>query len=172
MPYWKPLTIDGVSIDLSHLEIFEFEMLPTGSPNKATIRVIFNNHCFSETYDTAVHAASLPATHTSAHETRGFDPERYELSKSLRGHIERFPGQRIAQTRTGTLVKVTLADGRDYGIFFTLKRLHASVCELFVVTAYPLDAHRRVAITGKMRFNLIVAKVLDGKKPKFPNGRF
>ena len=110
MPYWKPLTIDGVSIDLSHLEIFEFEMLPTGSPNKATIRVIFNNHCFSETYDTAVHAASLPATHTSAHETRGFDPERYELSKSLRGHIERFPGQRIAQTRTGTLVKVTLAD--------------------------------------------------------------
>ena len=43
MPYWKPLTIDGVSIDLSHLEIFEFEMLPTGSPNKATIRVIFNN---------------------------------------------------------------------------------------------------------------------------------
>ena len=172
MPYWKPLIVDGVAIDLGHFETFEFETRPTGSQANATVRVMFGSHCFSEAFDAAAHTASLPRTHVSAHETRSFDRERYELGKSLRGHVRNFPGQRIAQTRTGTLVKVALSDGRDYGIFFTLGKLGPSLCELFVVTAYPLDGGRQVAVTGEMRFNLIVAKVLEGRRPKFPNGRF
>ena len=95
MPYWKPLVVDGVAIDLGHLETFEFETRPTGSQANATVRVMFGNHCFSEAFDAAVHTASLPKTHVSAHETRSFDRERYELGKSLRGHVRNSPASEL-----------------------------------------------------------------------------
>ena len=139
MPYWKPLIVRGEDIDLSRLETFEFEVRPVGSQANATVRVVFNNHCFSEAFDAIKHTVPLSETHVSSHEKRGFARERNELSKSLRGHIQNFPGQRIAQTRTGTLVKVTLSDGRGYGIFFMLKRLNASLCELLVPSHLVLE---------------------------------
>ncbi len=173
MPYWKPLVVDGVVIDLSHLEPFEFQILPKGLTEPAAVRVIFNSHCFSEEFDAPRHGTPLPATHIASHETRGFDLDRYELSKLLPAQIRAFDGNRIAQTRTGTLVRITLADGREYGIFFTLKKTGATHCELFVVSAYPLERPKRsVVATGEMKFNVAIALVLGGKRPKFPPGRF
>jgi hypothetical protein len=172
MSYWKPLVIDGAIVDLSHLEPFDFQIIPTGVTVPATVHVVFNNHCFSEDFDAKRHDAPLPSTHIAPHEKRGFDIVRYGLSKSLPDHVRDFDGKRIAQTRAGTLVRITLTDGRDYGIFFTLKKTGA-VCEMFVVSAYPLERPKtQVIATGEMRFNVAVVLVLAGKKPKFPPGRF
>jgi hypothetical protein len=173
MSYWKPLVVDGATVDLGHLEPFEFHILPKNLKTFATIRVAFNNHCFSEEFNAKRHSAPLPATHVSSHETRGFDPVRYELSKLLPAQVRDFDGKRIAQTRDGTLVRITLADGGQYGIFFTLKKIESSVCELFVMSAYRLERPKAsVVATGEMKFNVAVALVLSGKKPKFPPGRF
>jgi hypothetical protein len=172
MSYWKPLSVDGVAVDLSHLEPLSFRVVPKGLDSEATIQVVFNNHCFSEDFDAARHSAPLPKTHVAPHETRGFDVARYELSKLLPDLVRAFDGRRVAQTRTGPLVRVTLADGRDYAIVFTLKKMGALTCELFVMSAYPLDRPKsQVVATGEMKFNVAVALVLQGKKPKFPPGR-
>lgn len=173
MLYWKPLTINGITIDLSHLEPFEFQILPKGSMERATIRVVFDDHCFSEEFEAARHGTPLPATHVSSHEERGFDADRYELSKLLPVQVREFDGKRIAQTRTGTLVRITLADGREYAIFFTLSKAGAAACEMFVMSAYPLERPKKsVVATGEMKFNVAVALVFSGKKPKFLPGRF
>lgn len=173
MSYWKPLILDGNPIDLSHLEPFEFEVIPKNLDASAVVRVRFNDHCFTEDFDPGKHACPLPATHVASHETRGFSEARYGHSKNLPTHIRGFDGQRISQTRTGTLVKLTLDDGSQYGIFFTLKRAGPLICDLFVVSAYPLDRPpHAVVATGEMKFNVAVALVLSGKKPKFPSGRF
>jgi len=173
MAYWKPLVIDGNFVDLAHLEPFEFQIIPTGLKDPATIRVAFNNHCFSEAFDAARHKTPLPTTHVAPHETRGFDPLRYELSKLLPAEVRAFDGKRVAQTRSGPLVRVTLNDGREYAIFFTLKKMKAWICEMFVMSAYPLDRPKhQVIATGEMKFNVAVALVLAGKKPKFPPRRF
>lgn len=172
MPYWKPLTIDGQTIDLAHLEPFTFWLLPKGWEEEALVRVTFDNHCFSEEFAEDIHGSPLPRSHVPKHEARGFDQARYDLSKSLRRHICGLDGQRIAQTRTSSLVRLTLESGATYGIFFSLKR-RDKTCELFVMSAYPLDrAAHSVVVTGEMKFNVAVAKILEGKQLKFPSGRY
>ena len=172
MPYWKPLVVGGASVDLSHLEPFAFSVTPKDWKQPATIHVVFNNHCFSEDFAATRHTAPLPDTHVARFEIgkRGFDRIRYELSRLLSALVREFDGRRIAQTRKGTLVRIALADGRDYGIFFTLKKTGKDTCEMFVMSAYPPDEDP--VATGEMRFNVAVARVLEGKKPKFPPGRF
>ena len=173
MSYWKPLAIGGKIIDLAHLEPFEFSVIPKGREIPATIFVVFNNHCFSMKFDPRLHSLPLPLTHAPKHEQRGFDETRYELSKLLPALVRAFDGRRIAQTREGSLVRVTLADGRDYAIFFSLKKAGPSTCSLLVMSAYLLDRPReRIIATGEMKFNVAIALVLAGKKPKFPPGRF
>ena len=72
-----------------------------------------------------------------------------------------------------TLVRVTLGGRREYAIVFTLKKTRPSICEMFVMSAYPLDRPKhQVIATGEMKFNVAVALVLAGKKPKFPPRRF
>ena len=173
MPYWKPLIIDGREINLDHLEPFSFPIVPKGWADGALVRVAFNNHCFTEKFAKELHGTPLSIAHVPAHEERGFDQTRYELSKELPAQIRSLDGQRIAQTRTSTLVRVTLASGLVYGIFFVLRRREKALCELFVLSAYPLErAVRSIVTTGEMKFNVAVAKVLEGKKLKFPPGRF
>ncbi len=173
VPYWKPLVVDGFAVDLSHLEPFEFEVFPKESKDPAIVRVMFNNHCFSETFDPRRHKSQLPQTHVPAHENRALDHIRYKLSKALPDYVRALGKARIAQTRNDLLVRIEIAGrGTDYGIFFTLEKLGQSKCELFVISAYPLERPRHhVAVTGEMKFDVALARVLGGKKPKFPPGR-
>jgi hypothetical protein len=173
--YWEPLVVDGFAVDLSHLEPFEFEALPKGLENPATIHVTFNNHCFSEEFVPERHKSQLPRTHVSSHESRAFDHIRYNLSRTLPDYVRALGNARIGQTREGLLARIELAGGTDYGIFFTLKKPDKGPrrCELFVVTAFPLERPRHhVVVTGGMKFDVALALVLKGKKPKFPSGRY
>ena len=169
MPFWNPLVVDGTPVDLSHLEPFEFSVVPKDWNAPATISVSFHDHCFTETFDAARHAAAIITSQASRHERRAFDPIRYALSRQLPGFVRGLDGQRIASTQQHNLVRIELADGKDYGIFFTLRRESPKRCGLFVVSAYALDRPRQsVVVTGEMRFNVAVAMVLAGRKPKFP----
>jgi hypothetical protein len=169
MSYWSPLRIDGVDVDLSHLEPFEFSIVPKGSSSPATISVSFHDHCFTETFDPSRHARPLTLPLSSRHEQRAFDPDRHALSKRLPDIVRELDGQRIAGTDRENLVKITLADGRDYGVFFTLRRESARRCGLFVVSAYILDRPRQSVVrTGEMRFNVAVAIVLANRRLRFP----
>jgi hypothetical protein len=168
MPYWSPLAIDGVTIDLAHLEPFEFQVMPARHTAVATVSVHFHDHCFTETFDPARHAVAIQTNQASAHELRAFNVVRYELSKSLPGIIRALDGQRVASTREGNLVRVTLQDGTTYPMFFTLRRENNRRVKMFVVSAYPWDGPGKLVTTGEMKFNLALAKVLQGQRLHFP----
>jgi hypothetical protein len=168
MPYWSPLIIDGAAVDLSHLEPFEFLVMPTGGTQHATISVRFHDHCFTETFDPAKHDTPIASNQASRHEKRAFDMDRYNLSFALPDAIRSFDGVRFGATRRGNFVRVTLNDGRTYPIFFTLRHEGGRHVALFVVSAYALDRPTQVIETGEMRFNVAIAKLLKGEKLRFP----
>jgi hypothetical protein len=168
MTYWKPLFVDGTAIDLSHLEPFDFEVIPAGGIKPVTITVKFNDHCFTEDFDATRHDAPLTIDHVSGHETRGFDRVRYELSKNLPLIIRGLDGERISSARKGNLVRVTLQDGQTYPVFFDLRLVRKSRIALFVISAFIWERSDKPTVTGGMNFNVAIAKVLRGERPKFP----
>lgn len=169
MPYWSELIVEDVAIDLSHLEPFEFTILPLGLDGSATISVRFHDHCFSETYDQTKHQSFIRTNQSATGELRAFDSARYELSKRLPEIIRQMDGQKIASTREGNMVKITLQNGQTYPVFFTMRRAGKRRVELFVVSAYAWSKQTAPATTGTMKFNVAVAKVLKGEKPTFPS---
>lgn len=169
MPFWSPLVVAGKPVSLEHLEPFEFSVIPKGLQVSATISVRFHDHCFTETFDPARHDTPILSAQASRHEQRAFDPVRYQLSHQLPGLIRGLDGKRIASTNQDNLVRFEQEQGGDYGVFFTLRRESPKRCGLFVVSAYLLDRPRQTIVTtGEMRFNVAVAMVLEGRRPKFP----
>jgi hypothetical protein len=168
MPYWSELIVEDVAIDLSHLEPFEFSILLLGLDGRATISVRYHDHCFSETYDPTKHLTFIRTNQSASTELRAFDSARYELSKLLPEIIRQMDGQKIASTREGNMVKITLQNGQTYPVFFTMRRASKRRVELFVVSAYAWSKPARLPTTGTMKFNLAVAKILKGEKPIFP----
>jgi hypothetical protein len=169
VPYWKPLIIDGQRYDLSHLKPFEFAVTPKGWNETTRMSVRFHDHCFTEKYDPNHHMSKLISSQQSKHEERAFDQLRYQMSFQLPELIRGLENKRISSTRNGNLVRVELADGQEYGVFFTLKKEAHNRCILYVVSAYPLSRPRqKIIVTGEMKFNVAVGLVLKGKRPKFP----
>jgi hypothetical protein len=168
VPYWSELVVDDAAIDLSHLEPFEFLVLPLGLEGHVTISVRFHDHCFSETYNPKIHPSFIRTNQSAIGELRAFDGERYELSKRLPEIVKQMDGQKIASTREGNMVRITLQNGQTYPVFFTMRRAGKRRVELFVVSAYAWNKLSAPATTGTMKFNVAVAKVLKGEKPVFP----
>lgn len=168
MPYWNNVLLNGKPLSLEHLEPFEFQMLPDGWELPATVSVTFHDHCFTETFDSQRHDGILVTNQSANTEKRAFDKERYELSFRLPMIIQALGAKRIASTREGNMVRIEIADGRHYAVFFTLRRHNKRRANLHVVSAYVPDNHKSVAATGETRFNLALCKVLRGESPKFP----
>ena len=168
MAFWRPVKIGHDEFSLAHLEPFTFSIIPQKSTANATIAVRFHDHCFTEKFDATRHAEEFRYLHSARHESRAFCLARYELSKRLPDFVRALDGKRVTQTRDGDLVRIELTDGRKYGIFFSLRKQGTNSCTLFVMSAYPFDPAKNVAVTGEMKFNVAVALVLQGKKPKFP----
>ncbi|ESQ93373.1 hypothetical protein [Asticcacaulis benevestitus] len=171
MGYWPLLIVSGEAKDLSHLEPFEFQCLPRDHAQPITLNVRFNDHCFTTGFAPAKHDPSdiMPTRLVSKTEVRVFCRERYKLSFRLPELIKAFGGKRIASTRDGNLVRVESPDGQTYAIFFTMRKQSATRVNLFVVSAYPVGKGKKVADTGEMKFDIALAKILRGKKARFPN---
>jgi len=170
MGYWPELIISGDIKSLSHLEPFEFQCLPRDYAEAVTISVRFNDHCFTTGFDVVKHDPLdiLPEIWVSRTEKRVFCAERYTLSFFLPELIKAFGSKRIASTRNGNLVRIEAPDGAFYAIFFTLRKQSSGRINLYVVSAYALAKGKTVADTGEMKFDIALAKVLRGEKPKFP----
>lgn len=172
MAYWAPITVGDQTLALAHLEPFEFQVVPKGWNSPATLSVSFHDHCFTETFDPTRHDVALATSQASLHERRAFCPIRYQMSYQLPAFVRGLDGKRVASTRSQNLVRIELANGAEYGVFFTLKREGKRRCGLFVVSAFVLDRPRQsVVTTGEMNFNVAVGMVLDGRQPRFPPRR-
>jgi hypothetical protein len=169
MTYWKPLVVGSVTYDLSHLEPFQFHVMPWGMTEVVTVNTRFHDHCFTEAFDPLKHQKPVSSSQYSPHEKRAFDPERYELSKNLPEFVRQICGKKITSTRNGNLARVELANGDKYAIFFTLRRANNRRADLFVVSAFRWQRSDAVASTGSMKFDVALSKILQRKPLKFPH---
>jgi hypothetical protein len=175
-PYFPNLMVDGALVGFAHLEPFQFVMATEGRPGGAVIDVRFSNHCFSEGYDAALHPN--PVDVWDRGRRRVFDQARYDLSLGLPAIIAALPNSHVHQTPEANFVRIAALDGGagEYRVYFNVRKGAPGTAHdlsLFVESAYcpdPATALRPARMT-KVRFKLLVDKVLRGKRPRFHHKR-
>lgn len=132
--------------------------------------VQFSTHCFSDKYDPERHPENVVVLDERG-QIRCFDRDRYELSKGLKALIEGLPGSKVYQTPESNFAIITMQDGREYRVFFNVRRDSKKKIRLYVESAYPPDAEKfQVAPATsyqKVRFVALVDKVLSNEKLVF-----
>lgn len=132
--------------------------------------VQFSTHCFSDKYDPERHPENVVVLDERG-QIRCFDRDRYELSKRLKALIEGLPGSKVYQTPESNFAIITMQDGREYRVFFNVRRDSKKKIRLYVESAYPPDAEKfQVAPATsyqKVRFVALVDKVLSNEKLVF-----
>ena len=174
---WKPFKFGGESYDLSHLHprTCRYEQPAKGDkPARVyTVDIIFSLHCFTRDIldGEAVNKALLYADNR---ETRGFDFQRYELSKQLPAIIESLGQRKCFHTGHDNFFSVALID-RDgnrieYDIFFTVSRASRKkgVVNLYVQSAYARDVNHgnRPRMKSPIGFYIILFNVLNNRPIK------
>lgn len=175
--YFPSLTVDGRSLSLVHLEPFVLRMNTQTRPGGVNIDVRFSNHCFSETFDAARHGSNAVDV-MDGRRRRVFSPLRYELSRTLPLIVQGLPFAHVYQTPEANFLRISnRADGGegDYRMFFRVKRGmdRGAELRLFVESAY--SPHPGVGLAtaymSKVRFVVLVDKVLRGETPRFHRKR-
>lgn len=173
-PFFPPLMVAGASISFAHLEPFQFTVCTQDRPNGAVIDVRFSNHCFSETYDAQRHLD--PVDVWDGQKRRAFDEARYRFSFSLPAIVAALPTSPIYLTPEANFVRIVAPDAagndREYRVFFNAKRgggISGIDMSLFVESAYAPDPGRALQPRQmtKVRFALLVDKIVRGERPRF-----
>jgi len=162
---------DGSEICFRHLSEFSFTF-DTQRRKGVTCNVVFSTHCFSDKYDPDRHSENVEVI-DEGQKVRCFDKDRYELSKCLMGVLLALPGSRVHQTPETNFAIITTQDGRDYRVFFNVRKNSRRAFRLYVESAYAPDHRKPVTPAShyqKVRFIVLVDTLLDGKPLKF-NGR-
>ena len=114
--YWSPFFHDGLRVDLSHLEPFDFTCLE----NRRRVAVIFGQHTFTR----GLESGDDPTKR--CFDNRIFCPERYALSHNLPSVVSGLPGSKVYQTWEAnayvTIASVVLVGTENYHVFLTAKR--------------------------------------------------
>lgn len=160
--------------DFDHLAPFSFTVPTRLRPRGATIDVRFSNHCYSESYDAAIHGPDSVLVWDRGRR-RVFSLDRYIQSRRLRGIVEGFPSARIYHTPEANFVRIVPnepAVGGEYRVYFNLKPGKDQSCNvrLFVESAYPATDLRRPLLPAHMtrvRFALLIDKVMKGERLAF-----
>ncbi len=162
------LVVGKQDVDLDHLAEFDFSF-KTLSGKTVYCFVQFTTHCFSDRYDAARHAE-----HVVVVDERGiprcFDADRYELSKGLKALITGLPGVRVYQTPESNFAIITMQDGREYRVFFNIRKIAKNKVRLYIESAYAPDPERfpvPATVFQKVRFLILVDKVLKGERLEF-----
>lgn len=171
MPYFPPLDVAGQQITFGHLEPISLLVPTTGKPAGVRIDVVFSNHCFSETFDPAVHTGIVTDVWDGARH-RVFDQIRYDLSQALPAIVQGLPGAHVYRTPEANFVRITTpstAPGTDYRMFFRLlKTERGAGCDLKlrVESAYSPTPGQALPASDmtKVRFVVLVDKTLRGEK--------
>ena len=164
--------VADTDVDVEHLAPFVIVgALPKGEEIKILIE--FASHCWTEDYDTARHERRLKIMDHKR--PRAFDPDRYELSRSLAGIIRELPGQKCYITPAERNYmsfdsRVRLPNGEDYRVFFSIKNKKGKWnrvryrLELFVESAYPTKDPK---LGSETSFPNIVSHALRGEMVKY-----
>ncbi|MET7246040.1 hypothetical protein ABZT49_22060 [Methylobacterium sp. EM32] len=169
-------TIDGVTLDLAHLNPRRLTLFVQKLARELAIDVRFSNHCFTCKFEAGRHATThLIMDHK---QQRAYDAERHELSHRLPEMVDALPTASVYLTPTDRnyvyIANVTTTDGRQYPMYFSLRRGspgHLSHLFLVVESAYPVAERRHVlAGTTKISFPVLCAKIYRGE-PVRPRAR-
>jgi hypothetical protein len=165
------IVFEGETVDLGHLDEFVMAVETQARPKGVTVRVRFSNHCYSERFDEALHAdRPIVMDHKNK---RAFCPIRHAMSKQLPDLVRGLPESHVYMTPEANYVKIALAEGVEYRVYFNLRRAGGGIdLNLFVESAYaPDDDALAAAKMQKVRFKVLVDTVLSGKKLKFNHRR-
>jgi len=170
MPYFPPCIIDGVAVDLSHLEPMMISLkVEKLNGRMLTIDVRFSNHVYTTAFDPEVHDAThIVMDHKIQ---RAFDSERHGLSRRLPEMVRLLPASSVWLTASDRnfafMAKAVDEAGRSYPMFFHLRRSQEVAprnLALVVESAYPVDDPQRVlAGATKIAFPILCAKVWKGE---------
>lgn len=162
-------TIDGVTLDLAHLEPRTLILSSQKLSRELQIKIRFSNHCFTCKFKDGLHAASqLIMDHK---QRRAYDAERHHLSFRLPGIVDNLPSAAVHLTPTDRnyvyIANIAMEDGRQYPMYFNLRRAsqkHSADLLMFVESAYPVADRRQVlAGTTKISFPILCAKIYRGE---------
>ena len=162
--------IDGVTLDLLHLEPRSLTLFVNKIGRDLAIDVRFSNHCFTVKFEEGRHdPRHLIWDHKHR---RAYDPERHELSRQLPAIVDKLSNVAVYMTPTDRnyvyLANVTTEDGRHYPMYFNLRRApsdHEHHLVMVVESAYPVGTRQQVlAGTTKINFPILCAKVYRGER--------
>ena len=171
--FFPKLLVAGAPVSFDHLEPFQFLLTTEARPGGATIDVRFSNHCFSETYNAAIHGGPIVDVWDRGRR-RVFSQQRYDLSLGLRDIVEALPTSTIFLTPEANFVRIKTADNNgmgEYRVYFNAKHgRESSDVSLFIESAYPSDFSKQVLKPSQMtkvRFSVLIDKTIRGEKIKF-----
>lgn len=174
---WRAFRLAEREFDLSHLNDLSFEFIidaKEGKPEQRyQIDVIFGLHCFTKASDTSV-SYSSDLEYADARETRLFNHERYDLSKSLPAIVTKIGLRKCFHGRDGNfyvIEKIRLANAEvAYFVFFKLSLGSSERLNLFVSSAYVPDAEFQPTPRERkpIRFGVIAYNVKNGRAIKRP----
>jgi hypothetical protein len=159
MSFWKPITIDGILYDLTHLhpKTLTYQQPPKNNqPERTyTVDIFFGLHCFTKGVRPEI-PVDQKLAYSDARETRIFDITRYELSKRLPDLVEKLGESKCYHTSHGNFFTIEIIiNGEDrlqYEVYFALTRSSKrGKLNLWVQSAYVRDRehetrHRKKSI--------------------------
>lgn len=174
MPYFPPVTANGITYDLDHLDPLTLQVESTMANKVLKVGVRFSNHCFTGEYLPATHPAGFPVLLDAGKRERSFCHVRYSLSQQLPAVVQGLthPKVQVWQTaeRRNWVYSMTIPNPAGaYHVFFELRRAAAADralqdLNLVVESAYPEDPARGGPnVLGRMGFVLLCGKVYTGK---------
>lgn len=171
--YFPELVIDGQLVDLSHLEPFTFVFHSLLAKRDLRVHVTFSNHCFSHSYDPAIHPVDEKVMGAKSPRPRVFCPTRYRLSQQLPELVRGLNHPKVKVWETSRernwcySIKIDDPEG-PYHVFFEVRRATKEKRQwqdlnMVIESAYHQDQDEGPDLKGSMAFVLLCGKVYLGK---------
>jgi hypothetical protein len=170
---WREFTVNGVTYDLSHLDVHWVEYTDNRDQDNIHVYkfiVTYSMHCFAKDQDELTEEerqALMYFAKNPKNEKRPFNLERYYLSKQLPEIIKSLGEASSYVFHAGygnyATAKIIDADGNEFEYFvaFSVFR-EAKKLRLHVQSAYPLDTAK--GKRKKVGFFVIAHNLLKNKK--------
>jgi hypothetical protein len=177
MVFWQPFNLNGVPHKLDHLHpatITYTQPAKADVPErKYVVEVLFGLHCFTRGEDDT-EPSDAKLNYSDSRETRTFDLDRYELSKSLPELVKNLARSKCYHTNHGNFFTVEIVKNsggiRRYEVYFALSRsAKKGVLNLHVQSAYPRDEqHQNMPRRKGIGFFVLLYNVQNNRPIKPP----
>ncbi|WP_271196701.1 hypothetical protein [Pseudomonas turukhanskensis] len=173
MPFFPPITLNGETYDLSHLDPMTLNIDSAMAAKVLTVGVRFSNHCFTKAYNAQDHPAG-PILLDAGGRQRSFCQKRYTLSLQLGQLLSELNHPKIQVWQTverRNWVYSTTVEGHQgpYHVFFEIKRndrknRRREDLNMVIESAYPEgDLRGGPSRFGRMGFLLLCGKIYTRK---------